>query len=407
MARRDLEKWAVYGPDGQRTGYQRRVDAPRDPLTGKRRQEMARGRTEKEFLAEIVRIQSSSPSQEMLFKDFLTNVWLPTKRDEGRVKASSLRGYKTAMARIIPGLGHFQLGQLEGRHINAWMSKLKQQGHKPNTIRSYLAVVRMATKMACVLRYTTYDASEGVRAPAAPAVTKDLWDEAELRTFLAHTRDHEMHALWWTLAMTGMRIGEALALAPENLDLANRVIKVRRTVSQDEDHGFVMGDEPKNSSSIRDILLDPGTVKVLRTVTPRVGKHAPRPVLFPFTEADALRQLRKVLAQLGWASITLHDLRHMHSTHLTRAKVPEAVIMARLGHSTPRMAAHYKHLTKLQDQMSAVRAVAGAAAGGRSASSAAARGRPARYSAPPVRGSSGGRIRRGTGAPRRRRPGPR
>jgi integrase len=57
-----------------------------------------------------------------------------------------------------------------------------------------------------------------------------VWTEDELRTFLGHVRDDRLYALWRTLAATGARRGEVLALTW--VDLSSAAYGLRRSGSR-------------------------------------------------------------------------------------------------------------------------------------------------------------------------------
>lgn len=81
--------------------------------------------------------------------------------------------------------------------------------------------------------------------------------------------------------------------------------------------------------------------------------------VFPNLDGGPLR--RDALLSKDWSKVitaakvpglTLHGLRHTHTTMLAEAGVPMQVIMARLGHSSSKMALEvYSHsTTQMQDQ---------------------------------------------------------
>jgi integrase/recombinase XerD len=123
---------------------------------------------------------------------------------------------------------------------------------------------------------------------------------------------------------TGLRVGEALALHVEDLDL-----------SFDDEHLHVLG----KGNQQRTILLDdPRLVKQLRAYLTRTGyRHGP---LFRALKNGRGGPLRYQSIQERWtayctkagATCTLHQLRHTHATELVNDGVSLATIRKRLGH---------------------------------------------------------------------------
>ena len=130
--------------------------------------------------------------------------------------------------------------------------------------------------------------------------------------------------LFRLLLETGLRIGEALALHVEDLDL-----------TPDDERLTVLGKGQRR----RTILLDdPALVHQLRAYLKHTGcRHGP---LFRAEKNGRGGPLRYQSAQELWAryraragaACTLHQLRHTHATELVNDGVGLATIRKRLGH---------------------------------------------------------------------------
>jgi integrase/recombinase XerD len=123
---------------------------------------------------------------------------------------------------------------------------------------------------------------------------------------------------------TGLRVGEALALHVEDLDL-----------TFDDEHLHVLG---KGNQQRTVLLDDPQLVKQLRAYLSRTGyRHGP---LFRALKNGRGGPLRYQSVQERWAaycakagiSCTLHQLRHTHATELVNDGVSLTTIRKRLGH---------------------------------------------------------------------------
>jgi integrase/recombinase XerD len=123
---------------------------------------------------------------------------------------------------------------------------------------------------------------------------------------------------------TGLRVGEALALYVEDIDLTS-----------DDEHIRVLG----KGGRWRTVLLDDrGLVKQLRSYLKQTGyKHGP---LFRAEKNGRGGLLRYQSVQERWANYcaeagiecTLHQLRHTHATELVNDGVSLTTIRKRLGH---------------------------------------------------------------------------
>lgn len=123
---------------------------------------------------------------------------------------------------------------------------------------------------------------------------------------------------------TGLRIGEALALHIEDVDL-----------TPDDEHLHIVG---KGGRKRLVLLDDPALVKQLRHYLAKKGyKHGP---LFRAEKNGRGGPLRYQSVQQKWVSYcekagvrcSLHQLRHAHATELINDGVSLATIRKRLGH---------------------------------------------------------------------------
>src|SRR6185437_11339809 len=115
------------------------------------------------------------------------------------------------------------------------------------------------------------------------------------------------------LAMTGLRIGELLALRWQDVDLENRFLSVNQSVY--EGHF----DEPKSRRSKRRIPLGPKSVEIIRSFH-RLNV-VPSALIFsarngsPLSRRNLLnRQLKPVCRSIGLVGANWHWLRHAHAT---------------------------------------------------------------------------------------------
>ena len=92
-----------------------------------------------------------------------------------------------------------------------------------------------------------------------------VWDEEQVRLFLAEARRSSVYyALYLTALTTGMRQGELMGLRWKNVDLALGVASVQQTLYRlGRD---VVAKEPKSTSSRRAVALPPTLVETLRAV---------------------------------------------------------------------------------------------------------------------------------------------
>ncbi len=134
-----------------------------------------------------------------------------------------------------------------------------------------------------------------------------------------------------TAAMTGLRIGEVLALRWKNVDFDKCVIRVREAVFE----GNLSS--PKSRSSVRDIPMEPSLRRLLSEYRKAASVEA-----FVFasrngTPLDSHNLLGRVLKpackRAGLPSISWHSFRHTHATLLSDLGESLKTAQAQLGHA--------------------------------------------------------------------------
>lgn len=135
-------------------------------------------------------------------------------------------------------------------------------------------------------------------------------------------------------SMTGLRIGEILALRWGRINLAAGTLRVEETCY----HGRF--GTPKTKASRRELPLPSAVVQALLTHRLRSSDVSDEALVFCTSKGTPLasnnlrkRQLRPACLRAGLAPINWHTLRHTHGTLLHEQGTPLRVAQAQLGHS--------------------------------------------------------------------------
>jgi integrase len=251
------------------------LDAPPDPVTGKRRQASKGGfrtrREAQEALNEaLARLREGTfvlPSQRTL-GSFLLEEWLPAVRPP-RVRPSTWESYRmNAEAHIVPALGHLPLQRLTPAQLTAFYRFLLDHGRRgggglaAKTVRNIRGELHAALRDAVRWGHVARNVAASADLPKGMTPEMHVWSPEQLRAFLGHARKDRLYAAWLLFATTGMRRGEVAGLRWPDVDLgAGRVSPRRpRVVVNYEVHVS----EPKTAKGRRSLALDPATVAALR-----------------------------------------------------------------------------------------------------------------------------------------------
>lgn len=134
--------------------------------------------------------------------------------------------------------------------------------------------------------------------------------------------------------MTGLRIGEILALRWGRINFATETLRVEETCYKGK-----FG-TPKTRASRREVPLTPFVVQALQVQRIRCSNTANEALVFATRHGTPLasnnlrkRQLHPASQRAGLGLIDWHSLRHTHGTLLHEQGTPLRVAQAQLGHS--------------------------------------------------------------------------
>lgn len=161
---------------------------------------------------------------------------------------------------------------------------------------------------------------------------------------------------WLTqfMALSGMRVGEALALTVNDVDFKEKLIHIDKTFDSVNQIISV----PKTASSNRDVYIQPELLSLCQEIKKDLNskrfKNGIKTNLFFTTEQGEMIQyyafnkyLRETSERVLGRKITTHVLRHTHVSLLAEAFVPLETITRRVGHDSSKITKEiYLHVTE-------------------------------------------------------------
>ena len=278
------------------------------------------------------------------------------RRLKGRVFADWNRSLERV---ILPQLGGCEVRVLTPDRLAAFIRELEDRGLAAASIRSYLKPLGAITSLACRRGYLEQNPFALLQPDEKPRPALRRrpfeWTPESVASLLRHARrrGERPHARYAylpplaTLALTGARVGEVLALQIGDVDLDEKLIRIRHSWSRD---GHLT--TPKTPAAVRDLPLPRDLEALLRPLLATVDQKA---WLFPSRSGRqplsywnlAKRGFAPALADadLGGRGIRLHDLRHAAASLLIAAGLTPVEVAAQLGHTDPAVSLKiYAHL---------------------------------------------------------------
>ncbi len=271
------------------------------------------------------------PQSAMPFKTFIEEVWRPTILPT--MKFSTQKLYPHLLRKhLLPVFGEQPLCDIRRVDIQRFITeKMTRQNLSWQTAVHLRNLMSGTLERAVEWSYLEANPARRIKMPPMQRRRKTVVLTREQLTKLLCTLHEPVKTLAITVAMTGLRIGEVLALRWRNLDFEKSVIQVREAVYE----GNLSS--PKSKSSIRDIPMGPSMQQLLSDCR----KAAPADA-FVFasrngTPLDSHNLLGRVLKpackRAGLPSISWHTFRHTHATLLSDLGESLKTAQAQLGHA--------------------------------------------------------------------------
>jgi integrase len=269
-------------------------------------------------------------------------------------KPSTIRGYSGLLKLYLgPRFGPVRLDQLTRDAIKSMFVELAEQGLSRNTLNNVLIVLRsvlngaiedgiISTNVAGKLgRFIPRDEDNFEVVPLTQTEVKAFLEAALLLC-------PDQYPLFLTLARTGMRLGEVLALRWGDIQFGedehdkNRSIYIRRNWVEGQFGKPKSGKERRVdlSRQLRSVLEERRDSRMLKAYlsgkssivdelvfpseagTPLDGRNVYNRYFLPSVERAGLRHFR------------IHDLRHTYASLLIQASASLAYVRDQLGHSS-------------------------------------------------------------------------
>jgi integrase len=274
----------------------------------------------------------------------LAETWFAEVSSQDR-SPGTLRAYRDRLDRqVIPALGNLRVRELTtgvvDRHLRAVRDKHGAALAKLcRTVLSGMA--GLATRHDALAHNPVRDAGrispgKSKRVPRALSVA----ETRALRAWLSNddkAREHDLPDLVDMLLATGLRVGEALAVTWDAVDLSAVTVEVRGTVIRVKGQGLMIKPAPKTRAGFRTLMLPSWAVEMLRLRPP--GK--PDQTVFCSAVGglrdrdNALSDLREASNAAGFDWVTSHTFRRTVATLMDQSGLSARAAADQLGHSHP------------------------------------------------------------------------
>jgi len=144
--------------------------------------------------------------------------------------------------------------------------------------------------------------------------------------------------LYWC----GLRVGELLALTPQDIDFDNKVIRVTKSYQRLEGKDVIT--DPKTPKSKRNVSMPDFLCEELKDYIGRLYGILPTDRIFHLTKSFLHHEMTRGAEKAGVKRIRIHDLRHSHVSLLISMGFSAVSIGNRVGHESVDITYRYAHM---------------------------------------------------------------
>ena len=287
-------------------------------------------------------------SLDMRFVDFVdvyTEDLRPTLRESTLASKEYMINDK-----LVPFFGKKRLRDITAKDIVQWQNKLLEGKKKDGTPYSETYVRTVNNQLVAILahaeRYYGLVPNPMDKAPRIGSKNTqevNIWSRGQYLAFSEKIADDEAFVPIEVLYWTGIRLGELLALTPDDIDFNRSEIYVRHSYRRIRKKD-VVGD-PKTAKSARKIVMPEFLRDEIRDYIRDVSGAAHNERIFAGVSAKQPRRALDVGSEeMGLPRIRIHDLRHSHVSLLIDMGYSAVAIADRTGHESTEITFRYAHL---------------------------------------------------------------
>lgn len=287
-----------------------------------------------------------------LLKDFAADMFIQGKcpiEKEALARGTKIAGNTMKNRRIsltkhiLPYLGNVRVSALTSAQVNEWLVSLPKKDHISRTtsnqqLDTLSTIMRFAVKHGVAQN----NPCSGVELLNNDSTPVPAFTIEEIKALVARPEDWknpQLRLMCLTATITGMRIGEVLALKPKNVH--HKYIDVKHSISP------VDGLTVTKSRRPRIVPIIPMLYEELEPWFPSDGDafiFSPDGVK-PYSENAVAVALRTRCRKLGIEKgKSFHSFRAFFDSVMMSRNVNESVVRKVIGHTDAKMTEHYLHI---------------------------------------------------------------
>lgn len=306
---------------------------------------------------------------DVLFTTVLDEWWGFYQKEIKRSSISSLTGNVNELRSIFAL--NVKIGNIDTRYIQNFLNNLEVTRSK---LERFKSILNLIFDYALSLEYIKDNPARRAKLPRMlktiddyQKTSKKFLEDAELKKIIEELyrrpNTYRLALLAEFMAYNGCRIGEAIAIEPENIDFENKTVAIHGTL--DKTVGYTRGEKTttKTSASWRTVAMSEKEIEILLKMIElnelsknTNSKYVDLGYIFVTKNGipiqnnsfnTAIRNANERLDTPIDKHLTSHIFRHTLVSRLAEYNIPLKAIMQRVGHSDSKTTLQiYTHVTQ-------------------------------------------------------------
>lgn len=317
---------------------------------GERKQTQKRGfSTKKEAQAwEREQMNKTESSLDMTFESFSEIYFEDMKK---RLKDNTWHTKEHILrTKLIPFFGKRKMCDIQPKDVIAWQNEMLECSTKTGKPYSPVYLKTLHNQLSAVFNYAVkfYGLPSNPAAKAGnmgKAKNREMlfWTQEEYKQFAEGMMDkpisfYAFEMLYWC----GIRLGEPLALTPEDFDFQNRKLRINKSYQRIKGQGVIT--EPKTKKSNRTIEMPDFLCEEMQDYLRMLYDQKSDERIFTISKSYLHHEMDRGAKESGVKRIRIHDLRHSHISLLIEMGFSAVAIADRVGHESIDITYRYAHL---------------------------------------------------------------
>lgn len=302
------------------------------------------GKTAEECLQNFKKALSGKTKQQKEMPKSITldewlNKWLQLYKT-GQVRETTMQKIQGLLKAVDIDLKNKPICAITSLELQEFLNSIEHERKREQVYVSLKDAFTKAYKNK-VIKDNPFDVVTVPKAKRQRKIRALTLDEE--RKFVEACKNNKFGSMFLLCLYQGLRLGEALALTGEDVDIEKMTLTVNKSLN-----GDCQISAPKTETSNRTMPLFKRSLDVI----PKVECDQ---LLFNITTRKYYqKQMHMICEKLGLENVSVHTLRHTFATRCSEAGVPPKVVQQWLGHTTLEMTMNvYTHVNAEEEKKQA------------------------------------------------------